>query len=296
MKTVALFLLSLFFSFPFVNAENPSDGEAFIEENCHLVGNARHDFFRVYLKGKQKGYFYYNDFVQEAMPLFGGLDYGAGGRRCPSDKTLVNFESFDCVTFVETWWALSYTLYEDQSGQIPEGRDPFAQFARNLEQIRYFGGENCGIEHRIHYFTQQMLEMERSGLLFNVAMINGHRFRKRINYISDHEEDFLLPNMVQIRTLERILSRTPNYYYPLYKVEECYQPLAQNGDIVAFAAKEDGLDVSHCGIVTLDCGELKLTHASALHEEVVVEEDLLRYLRGRTRISGMFVFRPRFDI
>lgn len=137
--------------------------------------------------------------------------------------------------------------------------------------------------------------MERSGLLFNVGMINGRRFRKRINYISDHEEDFLLPNMVQIRTLERILSTTPNYYYPIYKVEECYQPLAQNGDIVAFAAKEDGLDVSHCGIVTLECGELKLTHASALHEKVVVEEDLLRYLRGRTRISGMFVFRPRFE-
>lgn len=129
----------------------------FVEENCHLVGNARHDFFRVYLSGKEKGYFYYDEFVKEAMPLFGGLEYGAGGYRCPANKTLVNFQSFDCVTFVETWWALSYTLYEDQSGVIPEGRDPFDQFARNLEQIRYFGGENCGIEHRIHYFTQQML-------------------------------------------------------------------------------------------------------------------------------------------
>ena len=265
-----------------------------IEERSFVVGDSKVHFLDLYLTGKSKGYFYYEEYTKQILPAFRGRPYGSGGHKCPSAMTLVNLNKFDCVTLVETYWALAYTLYEIQSNQVPEEfSDPFVLFVRNIERIRYFGGENCGIEERIHYFTQEMLELERAGLMINVAAANGDPYKKRINYISTHEAQYGLPNMSQIRSRERILSKSDNYYYPIRKVEK-YIPLAENGDIISFASRTTGLDVSHCGIITKEGDRLKLTHASSKYEKVMVEQDFLSYIYSRTKINGIFVFRPVF--
>ena len=97
-----------------------------------------------------------------------------------------------------------------------------------------------------------------------------------------------------MKQLESILSRTPRYYYPLWK-RELYYPMAKDGDIIAFSSKEPGLDVSHTGIITIVDGEPALNHASGKYERVVLGQDLNTYLMSRTKISGFFVYRPVFE-
>jgi len=279
----------------FVILSGFSGGNAPSYDGFYLVGNSHSSFTELFSKGKKSGYFYYQELVHQLLPSFEGKPYGAGNVSCPSDQTLVNFKSFDCVTFVETFWALTRTLYDFQAEKVTAHADPFRVFGNNLNRIRYFGGENCGMQYRIHYFTQQMEELSRSGRAFNVAMANGNRFWKKINYITENEEKFGdLAESNKMKQCESILNRTPRYYYPLHKRSN-YYPMAQDGDIIAFSSKEPGLDVSHCGIVTVVDGEPALNHASGLYERVVIGQDLDRYLRGRTKINGFFIYRPVFE-
>lgn len=265
-------------------------------DNFFVVKNGFSKFSDIFAKGMESGYFYYEELVRELLPQFEGVPYGAGNVSCPANKTLVNFNSYDCVTFVETFYAMIYTIYEFQSANAESSpRDPFYTFGKNLNRIRYFGGENCGIENRIHYFTQELEELSRSGYAFNVAMANGRRFWKKINYISENEENYGdLSQSRQTKKLESILSRTPRFYYPKYRRAD-YYPLAQDGDIIAFSATEEGLDVSHCGIVTIKDGRPALNHASGKYEKVMLGQDLEFYLRARTRVNGFFVYRPVFN-
>lgn len=289
----SILLVVLFFSLTAFSWSDP--GTEADTKDLYVVGKSQQRFMELYRTGMNSGYFYYEELTRQILPHFKGLPYGAGGAGCPSDKTLVNFFSYDCVTFVETFWALSRTVYEFHSGLVPKRATPFTVFAKNLNRIRYFGGENCGIEYRIHYFTQQMEELDRSGLAFNVGIANGVRFKKRINYISQNSEDF--GDFAETRhhkSREAILNKTPRYYYPMSK-RSFYYPMAQDGDIIAFSSVEPGLDVSHCGIVTLVDGKPKLNHASGKYEKVMLGQDLDYYLRGRTKVNGFFVYRPRFD-
>ena len=265
-------------------------------DNHYVVQGSRAKFDAIFQKGHEMGYFFYEELTHRLLPSFKGTPYGSGGAGCPGSKTLVNFQSFDCVTFVETWWALSYSLFEFHSGRVPKQAVPFEVFIKNLNRIRYFGGENCGIEYRIHYFTQALEELERSGLAFNVAMANGFPFKKTINYITKNETIYgdLSSNNLH-KSVETILNKTPRFFYPVQH-REMYYPMAKDGDIIAFASTEPGLDVSHCGIVTVEDGEPKLNHASQLYDKVVIGQDLELYMRSRMgKVNGFFVFRPRHE-
>lgn len=293
-----LLLTSVTFSaFTWVKPPMPKPGMPGTgEEKVYVVGKSKERFQELFKKGRKSGYFYYEELVKKLLPEFKNLPYGAGNVSCPSDKTLINFQSFDCVTLVESFWALNYTLYQYMTGKVSKRDKPFKIFSRNLNQIRYFGGENCGIEYRIHYFTQQMEELDRSGLVFNVGLANGVKFNKKINYISSNPEaygDFAATNRQKF--LERIHNRTPKYYYPR-RHRSLYYPLAKDGDIVSFATNEPGLDVSHCGIISIVDGEVTVTHASSRTKKVVYAQSLDEYVRGRGKYcTGFFIYRPIFE-
>jgi Protein of unknown function (DUF1460) len=286
-----LFIFLCFFGT--VSASLPMAGNR-LDSDHYVVEGSMAKFESLYSQGVAHGYFYYEELTYRLLPGFKGIPYGSGGAGCPANKTLINFQSFDCVTFVETWWALSYTLYEVQSGKIDRKSSPIEVFCKNLNRIRYFGGENCGMEYRIHYFTQALEELGRSGLAFNVAMANGFPFKKKIDYITQNEDRYgELSSSTQQKSYESILNKTPRFFYPVQH-REMYYPMAKDGDIIAFASTEPGLDVSHCGIVTVEDGEPKLNHASQLYDKVVIGQDLEMYMRSRMgKVNGFFVYRPK---
>lgn len=293
-KFLCAFICSMTFVLFAMVAKAGGGGAGMTPSNSFVVNGSMDRFSSIFKEGSDMGYFYYEELSHRLIPAFKGIPYGSGGAGCPAGKTLVNFMSFDCVTFVETWWAMSYTLYEYNAGRMNKGKTPFEEFCKNLNRIRYFGGENCGIEYRIHYFTQALEEMDRSGLAFNVAMANGSPFKKKIDYISQNEGRYgeLSSNPLQ-KSYEALLNKTPRFYYPAHN-RELYYPMAKDGDIIAFASTEPGLDVSHCGIVTVEDGEPKLNHASQAFMKVVVGQDLEMYMRSRSeKVNGFFVFRPK---
>ncbi|MCB9233663.1 MAG: DUF1460 domain-containing protein [Bacteroidia bacterium] len=286
-----VFLILSGFSVPGNDKEENKTGS--YDGKFHIVGDSRTQFMHLFNRGRDRGYFFYEQLTDELLPYFANLPYGTGGTNCKSDQTLVNFTSFDCVTFVESYWALVNTIFQYQSGKT-NYPDPFQVFARNLDRIRYFGGENCGIQYRIHYFTQAMQIMEHNQMVFNVGIANGVPFKKKINYLTENQGDsYSKEYYKRMKSLEKILSESPNYYYPLKNVSD-YLPLAKTGDIIAFGAQQEGLDVSHTGIISVVDGEVKLTHASSLYDKLVYQQDLREYLAIRKTLSGVFVWRPIF--
>lgn len=265
-----------------------------LESASVIQGKSKQLFQEHFYAARAPGYFYYEELVKEMLPRFAGKPYGSASVSCPSNKTLVNLETYDCVTFVEHFWALMRTTYDAANGNLPKGSDPFIAFINNLNRIRYIGGVNCGINDRIHYFTHALLELERIGLLMNVAYLNGVRIKKTINYMSTHQEDFGDLDWNRQVKYEKLLSTTPNYFYPEGKFD-LYYPLARNGDIVGLATSESGLDVSHCGIITVEDGEVKFTHASKRFGKVLLEDDLKSYLYRERTVTGVYVFRPIFE-
>ncbi len=290
---VCALIFSLFGFFAYASGHPSIIGDT-PEDDSYVVPGSKSKFESLYQEGAETGYFFYEELTHRLMPSFKGIPYGSGGAGCPANKTLVNFTSFDCVTFVETWWALSYALYEIQSGKTTKEETTFGVFCKNLNRIRYFGGENCGMDFRIHYFTQALEELDRSGLAFNVAMANGYPFKKKIDYISKNEDRYgEMASSSQHKSYETILNKTPRHYYPVQH-REMYYPMAKDGDIIAFASTEPGLDVSHCGIVTVEDGEPKLNHASQLYGRVTIGQDLEMYMRSRMgKVNGFFVYRPK---
>ena len=287
-------IFNLFGYFAFASGGHAPVLEESPDDEGYVVPGSKAKFESLYQQGVGMGYFYYEELTHKLLPSFKGIPYGSGGAGCPAGKTMVNFTSFDCVTFVETWWALSYTLYEVQGGKVSKKALPFDLFCKNLDRIRYFGGENCGMEFRIHYFTQALEELDRSGLAFNVAMANGFPFKKKIDFISKNEDRYgELATSTQQKSFESVLNKTPRHFYPADH-REMYYPMAKDGDIIAFASTEPGLDVSHCGIVTVEDGEPKLNHASQLYGRVTIGQDLESYMRSRVgKVNGFFVYRPK---
>jgi hypothetical protein len=63
------------------------------------------------------------------------------------------------------------------------------------------------------------------------------------------------------------------------------------GDYIGIYSKEDGLDVSHTGIIIREQGAVKLRHASSMKKHrKVVDEDFKEYLKAK---PGIIVLRPR---
>lgn len=242
---------------------------------------------------------YYDDFqvfYKQNIKKFEGVPYGAGMVPAGPGVTLVNVEQMDCVTFIEHFVGLALTRREMRF--YPEryntNEDIFNLFVKKLNLVRYYGGVNCTWDDRINYFTDGLNHLKSYKLVKNVAEINGEPFNKKINYMSLNKNKFAgIENWEKVRKKEAEMTRARPHYYPLETIDR-YRAVAKTGDIVALATSVEGLDVSHCGFIEAEDGEVFLTHASSVKKFLVVKQNLCDYLEKRTTITGIFVFRPTF--
>ena len=86
------------------------------------------------------------------------------------------------------------------------------------------------------------------------------------------------------------------YSYTVFDKDKIhdYAQIAKNGDLVGLVTTVNGLDVSHCGVITIREGKVYMTHASSVRKQLVIAQDLVEYLSKRTTVSGIVVFRPVF--
>src|SRR5690606_25515905 len=82
----------------------------------------------------------------------------AGAEPMRVEPLTLSLQYFDCITLVEACLAIARVARRPGS---PE----WASFAREIERMRYRGGERKGYLSRLHYFSEWLDDNERRGLV-----------------------------------------------------------------------------------------------------------------------------------
>jgi len=201
---------------------------------------------------------------------FLGVDYKEStlvGDINTKEVFVVNLEGVDCMTFIEYMEAMRLSR-------------SFSEFIENLKKVRYHLGR-VSFEKRNHFFTD-WIESNSNLVQDATAEIGGNRtisVRKRLNLKKDG--GYIIQG---IPCKDREIK-----YIPLDKVDDVVMDGLKTGDYVGMYSREDGLDVSHVGIIIKAQGTIfLLRHASSLIGKVV-DEDFKAYL---TKKDGLVILRP----
>jgi hypothetical protein len=204
------------------------------------------------------------------------------------EKLIVNCAQFDCFTFVETVLALTAC--------VANGRITSSEFRRALQLIRYRQGIIDGYSSRLHYFTDWLRDNEQKIIIRDISRKFGAvNQRKKINYMTTHREEYsALQNENEFKKMqlaEKKISRRIMRVIPRDKINR-HQGKIKNGDILAFPAGKEGLDVAHVGFALWQGKKLHLLHAASLEGAVVVsKETLVAYLQSNKKFTGIIIAR-----
>lgn len=233
-----------------------------------------------------------------------GTKYVAGTLETPEaiageqEPLVMKLDSVDCTTFVEYMSAAML-------GRIynPVPNDSILQ--RFVQALRYRQGKRGDYSSRKHYFTEWISDNEKQGLMHEVtSSIPGAKSRRKaINFMSRNRN--LYPALAQndalvqaIAAVEQQLSEQVTWYIPRTQIHKISQYL-EEGDIIAFVAERDGLDVLHCGFVwwpEKNYHEPQLLHASSAEGHVTITRvPLADYAQAFKGSNGIRVIRLNRD-
>jgi hypothetical protein len=227
--------------------------------------------------------------VVEIGKFFLGAPYQAGTLETEGrEKLEINLAAFDCTTFVETVLALAQCATAGNLSPL--------QFRKELKFIRYRQGKINGYASRLHYFTDWLRDNEQKKVVKNVSrLLGGKPVRKKINFMTTHRELYTALNnkaaFEEMQKVEQALSRRTLYLMAKNRVMRP-KSMIQQGDIIAFATDQEGLDVAHAGFAVWQGKNLHLLHASNKKGAVVISpETLPAYLKANKKCTGIFVAR-----
>jgi hypothetical protein len=232
---------------------------------------------------------FYGGLIVEIGRLFINKPYKAETLENPGkEKLIVNVSGFDCTTFVETVLALARCA--------SAGIFSRSEFRKNLQLIRYRQGKIDGYSSRLHYFTDWLHDNEKKKTLKDLS----HHFHavaqhKEINYMTLNRASYpALKNeseFQKMRLVEKNLSRKVFYFIDGDKVSR-QKTKINNGDVIAFTTKDEGLDVAHVGFAIWQGKNLHLLHASSKEGGVVIsKKTLVAYLKSNKKFAGIIIAR-----
>ena len=205
------------------------------------------------------------------------------------EKLIVNFVQFDCFTFVETVLALTGCVADDQI--------TLQEFRRQLQFIRYRNGVIDGYSSRLHYFTDWLRDNVQKKILRDISReLGAVNLRKKINYMTTQRSAYSAlrdeNKFKKMLLVEKNISRRIFYVIDENKIGQIKNEI-KNGDIIAFTANTEGLDVAHVGFALWQGGNLHLLHASSKEGKVIVsKKTLAAYLKQNKKFTGFIVARP----
>ena len=220
-----------------------------------------------------------------------GTPYVAHTLEADKEVLTINIHELDCLTFIETLYALTRATLN--------GRYSWRDFAANIENVRYRGGEMGDYSSRIHYISEWIIDNNVRGNLVEVTPDLPHvdYMIKNIDYMTHHTGSYrqLKNDSVMVEKIRRFELR--NHRFPFLKRswlnDKAVKAALRSGDFVSLVTKTEGLDVSHNGIIIVDDkGDPYLLDASMSGGKVMLEgKPLFKYLeRSKTNI-GVRVFR-----
>ena len=214
----------------------------------------------------------------------------SGGGRSPEPLTL-SLTHFDCVTLVEACLAVA-RVADAQGSATWEG------FGREIERMRYRGGERRGYTSRLHYFSEWIGDGERRGLVKDLgAELGGAEDARPLRFMTEHRSSYpaLADDGVfrEIGAIERKLDAHPRRVIPTKRIPEVVSRI-ETGDVLGFATEIPGLDVTHAAFAYRGKdGILRVLHAPLSGGVVEITRSTLpEYVAAIRRSTGILVARP----
>jgi len=215
----------------------------------------------------------------------------AGGSPARTEPLTLSLTRFDCLTLVEACLAVARVADD-------EGLPSWERFGREMERMRYRGGERRGYTSRLHYFSEWITDGERRGLLRDRgAELGGMEDARPLRFMTEHRASYpaLADGGVlrEIRAMEHRLDWDPRRVVPTEHIPEVADRIA-TGDVLAFATKIPGLDVTHAAFAYRDADRiLRVLHAPLSGGVVeVTRATLPEYVAAIRRSTGILVARP----
>ena len=217
--------------------------------------------------------------------------YLKGGGSPLQEPLTLSLTRFDCVTLVESCLAVA---------RLANREDPptWERFGREIERMRYRGGERHGYTSRLHYFSEWITDGERRGLVKDLgAELGGAEDARPLRFMSEHRAKYpaLADDGVfrEIETIERRLDHHPRRVIPTKRIPQVVNRI-ETGDVLAFATEIPGLDVTHAAFAHRSAdGILRVLHAPLSGGVVeVTRRTLPEYVAAIRRSTGILVARP----
>lgn len=232
----------------------------------------------------------FGDLVAGIALCFLGAPYKEATLEAPGpEKLIVNLRKFDCFTFVESMLALARWF--------TSGKKSTSEYLKQLKLIRYQKGIIAGYSSRLHYFTDWLYDNEKNKIIKNITKALGGRLRrKEINFMTTNCG--IYPALKNEKELQKMLAAEKNLSRKTFAIIDKNKFIAskekiKNGDIVAFASAQEGLDVAHVGFALWQGRNLYLLHASSKESAVVIStKTLAAYLKANKGFTGVIISRP----
>jgi hypothetical protein len=215
----------------------------------------------------------------------------AGESPARTEPLTLSLTVFDCVSLVESCLAIARIA---RSGEAPT----WEAYAREMERMRYRGGDRGGYASRLHYFSEWLLDNERRGLVEPLdEALGGAADTRPLRFMSANPDAYPAleyPEVLQeIGEMERRLDGIPRWVIPTARIPQIAGQL-QSGDIVAFATSIEGLDVSHAAFAYRDDqGVVRVLHAPLSGGVVeITRTTLQQYVANIRQSTGILVARP----
>ncbi len=205
------------------------------------------------------------------------------------ERLVVNLQEFDCVTFVESTFALSRC--------IKLNKMTFEEFKKQLQFIRYRGGKINGYPSRLHYFSDWIDNNESKSLVKNVTReLGGTPYNKTINFMSTHRSSYKqLSNSANFRAItatEAELNKRSHFFLPKLNIQDAREAIL-DGDIIGITTSIDGLDVIHTGMAYRLQGYLRFLHAPLSVGTIqITKRTIVDYLAVYEKHTGIMIARP----
>jgi hypothetical protein len=215
----------------------------------------------------------------------------AGGNPRDTEPLTLSLTRFDCVTLVESCLAVGRVAAR-------EGTQSWEAFGREVERMRYRGGERRGYDSRLHYFSEWISDGESRGLVHDLgAELGGEPDNRPLRFMTEHRASYpaLADKAVfqSIAAMERRLDTQTRRVVPAARIAEVVARI-ETGDVLAFATEIPGLDVSHAAFAYRDRdGVLRVLHAPLSGGVVQVSRTTLpEYVAAIRHATGILVARP----
>lgn len=243
------------------------------------------------MKGYESGISDANALIEFYARQLLGTPYVAHTLEADEEVLTINIHQLDCLTFIETLYALTRATLNQ--------RYSWRDYAANIENVRYRGGEMGDYSSRIHYISEWIIDNHVRGNLVEVTPDLPHAdyLIKNIDYMTHNPGQYrqLKNDSAMVEKIRRFELR--NHRYPYLKRswlnDKAVKAALRSGDFVSLVTKAEGLDVSHNGIIVIDDkGDPYLLDASMSGGKVMLEsKPLFKYLEHSKNNIGIRVFR-----